>query len=239
MAGTAAAGGGAGNTAGNTANAPHAGNVTPAPYFTDANAKLAAEIIARYPQPRSALIPLLHLAQEQSGYVTPAAMQQVGELVGASPAEVLGTLSFYEMFKQTQPGKFQLNICHGISCFLCGSAELLHHAEAKLGIPAGGTTPDGMFSLEAVECIAACTEAPAMQANYRYFNQVTAELFDETVAQLAAGELDDVVPPHGTLARVRQHIPAERAAGVSLPDAGETPVWLEQGAEPAEAEAQA
>ncbi len=195
-------------------------------YFTSDNAKLAEEIMARYPKVRSALIPLLHLAQEQGGYVTSEAMQEIAELVGATPAEVLGTLSFYEMFKPTDPGRYQINICHGISCFLCGSTELLHHAEERLGIPAGGSTADGLFSLEAVECIAACTEAPALQVNYRYFNRVAPELFDEVVESLASGELAEV-PPHGVLARVRQHIPAERAAGVSLPEVSETPVWLE------------
>lgn len=193
-------------------------------YFTDENLRLAAEIMARYPKPRSALIPLLHLAQEQAGYVSQEAMRAVAELVDATPAEVLGTLSFYEMFKQADPGRYQINICHGISCFLCGSTELLHHAETKLGIPAGGATADGLFSLEAVECIAACTEAPALQANYRYFNRVSPELFDEIVDSLSAGELD--VPPHGVLARVRQSIPAERSAGVSLPEVSEVPVWL-------------
>ncbi len=195
-------------------------------YFTSDNAKLAEEIMARYPKVRSALIPLLHLAQEQGGYVTSEAMQEIAELVGATPAEVLGTLSFYEMFKPTDPGRYQINICHGISCFLCGSTELLHHAEERLGIPAGGSTADGLFSLEAVECIAACTEAPALQVNYRYFNRVAPELFDEVVESLASGELAEV-PPHGVLARVRQHIPSERAAGVSLPEVSETPVWLE------------
>ncbi len=195
-------------------------------YFTSDNAKLAEEIMARYPKVRSALIPLLHLAQEQGGYVTSEAMQEIAELVGATPAEVLGTLSFYEMFKPTDPGRYQINICHGISCFLCGSTELLHHAEERLGIPAGGSTADGLFSLEAVECIAACTEAPALQVNYRYFNRVAPELFDEVVESLASGELAEV-PPHGVLARVRQHIPVERAAGPSSPEVSETPVWLE------------
>lgn len=193
--------------------------------FSDSNFKLATEILARYPRRRSALIPLLHLAQEQEGYVTEAAMHQVGELTGATPAEVLGTLSFYEMFKLKSPGRYQVNICRGISCYLCGSDELLGHAEEKLGITEGASTADGIFSLEAVECIAACTEAPALQVNYRYFQKVSLEEFDQIVDALAEGELAEV-PPHGVLANVRQHISSERAAGVSLPDVSETPVWL-------------
>lgn len=193
--------------------------------FTDENLRLAREIIARYPKPRSAMIPLLHLAQEQNGYVPEDAMEQVAELVGVSAAEVLGTLSFYEMFKRVEPGRYQVNICHGISCFLCGAGELLNHAEEKLGIKSGGTTPDGMFSLEAVECIAACTEAPALQVNYRYSDRAAPETFDELIDALAAGERDDI-PQHGILATVRQRIPAERAAGASSPDVSEIPVWL-------------
>lgn len=193
--------------------------------FTDENLRLAGEIIARYPKPRSAMIPLLHLAQEQNGYVPQDAMEQVAELVGVSAAEVLGTLSFYEMFKRVEPGRYQVNICHGISCFLCGAGELLNHAEEKLGIKSGGTTPDGMFSLEAVECIAACTEAPALQVNYRYSHRATPEAFGELIDALAAGERDDI-PQHGVLATVRQRIPAERAAGASSPDVSEIPVWL-------------
>lgn len=196
--------------------------------FTDENLRLAREIIARYPKPRSAMIPLLHLAQEQNGYVPQDAMEEVAELVGVSPAEVLGTLSFYEMFKQIQPGRYQVNICHGISCFLCGAGELLSHAEGKLSIKSGGTTPDGMFSLEAVECIAACTEAPALQVNYRYSHRSTSETFDELVDALAAGDRTDI-PEHGILATVRQRIPSERAAGASSPDVSEVPVWLGEG----------
>lgn len=193
--------------------------------FTDENLRLAREIIARYPKPRSAMIPLLHLAQEQNGYVPQDTMEQVAELVGVSAAEVLGTLSFYEMFKRVEPGRYQVNICHGISCFLCGAGELLNHAEEKLGIKSGGTTSDGMFSLEAVECIAACTEAPALQVNYRYSHRAAPENFDELIDALAAGERDDI-PQHGILATVRQRIPAERAAGASSPDVSEIPVWL-------------
>lgn len=197
--------------------------------FTDENLRLAREIISRYPKPRSAMIPLLHLAQEQNGYVPQDAMEQVAELVGVSAAEVLGTLSFYEMFKQVEPGIYQVNICHGISCFLCGAGELLSHAEEKLGIKSGGTTQDGMFSLEAVECIAACTEAPALQVNYRYSHKATSETFDDLVDALVAGEPPENIgdiPRHGILATVRQHIPPERAAGASSPDVSEIPIWL-------------
>ena len=137
------------------------------------NVELAQQIIARYPRPKSATIPLCHLAQEQDGYLADDAMAHIAELVGCTSAEVLGTASFYEMFKRHATGKFCLNVCTNISCQLLGGEELLEHAEHELGVRAGGTTADGMFTLEDVECIAACTEAPAVQVNYRYFHRLT------------------------------------------------------------------
>lgn len=175
--------------------------------LNDANLAIAQEIIARYPRVKSALIPVLHLAQEQEGYVSTEAMAHIAELMGLTPAEVYGTASFYEMFKFHPVGRYCINVCTNISCQLLGAWELLEHAEEHLGIKAGSTTADGMFTLEDVECIAACTEAPALQVNYRYRNKVTAEQFDELVRALRAGELAEEIPPHGTLSRVRQGLP--------------------------------
>jgi NADH-quinone oxidoreductase subunit E len=175
--------------------------------LTDANVSIAREIIGRFPRPKSALIPLLHLAQEQDGYVTNDAMAHLAELVGTTPAEVYGTATFYEMFKFEPTGRYCVNVCTNISCQLVGAWELLEHAEERLGVKAGSTTGDGMFTLEDVECIAACTEAPALQVNYRYRYRVTPEDFDRLVDDLRAGVLTDEVPPHGTLARVRQRTP--------------------------------
>jgi NADH-quinone oxidoreductase subunit E len=172
--------------------------------LNDANVLVAKEIIGRFPRPKSALIPLLHLAQEQDGHITDAAMAHIAELLGTTPAEVYGTATFYEMFKFEKVGRYCINICTNISCQLLGAWELLQHAEERLGVTAGGTTADGLFTLEDVECIAACTEAPALQVNYRYRYRVTDDDFDQLVDALSAGELDAEVPRHGTLARVRQ-----------------------------------
>ena len=193
--------------------------------FTDENVAVAEEIIARYPRKRSALIPLLHLAQEQDGYVTEEAMVHIAELVGITPAEVLGTASFYEMFKREPVGEYLVNVCTNISCMLLGGEELLHHLENRLGIKAGETTPDGKFTLEDVECIAACTEAPCLQVNYRYFNRVTHEQADQLLDDLRAGRLSQEVPRHGVLSRVRQVLPENRA-GVALPERNVEPAWL-------------
>lgn len=194
--------------------------------FTDDNLTLAAEIISRYPRPKSALIPLLHLAQEQEGWVTDDAMRNIAELTGTTPAEVKGTGSFYEMFKFHPVGKYMVNVCTNIACQILGGEELLQHAESTLGVKAGGTTADGMFTLEDVECIAACTEAPCLQVNYRYRLRVTESEFDSMIDDLRNGRADDV-PEHGTLAMVRQTIPADRLAGIMPPEeATEAPVWL-------------
>jgi NADH-quinone oxidoreductase subunit E len=189
------------------------------------NTELALEIVGRYPVKKSALIPLLHLAQEQDGYVTNDAMRHIADLVGCTPAEVLGTCSFYEMFKLKPVGRYVVNVCTNISCQLVGGEELLHHVEETLGVKAGGTTPDGLFTVEDVECIAACTEAPCLQVNYRYFHRVSHEDIDGVLNDLRSGRRDDI-PVHGTLAKVRQHIPAARRAGAVAPTDRTEPVWL-------------
>jgi NADH-quinone oxidoreductase subunit E len=194
--------------------------------FTDANEELAREIVGRYPLPKSALIPLLHLAQEQDGWVTEEAMEHIAELLDITPAEVLGTCSFYEMFKLEPVGTYLVNVCTNIACQLLGGEELLEHVEETLGVKSGGTTEDGMFTVEDVECIAACTEAPCLQVNYRYKHRITHDEFDRLVADLRAGRLADEIPPHGVLARVRQHIPGERAAGPSRPVGASEPAWI-------------
>jgi NADH-quinone oxidoreductase subunit E len=193
--------------------------------LTAANEMIARDIIARYPRPKSALIPLLHLAQEQDGHITEEAMEHLAELVGVTPAEVLGTCSFYEMFKLEPTGRYLINICGTMSCQLLGADELLHHAEHVLGVRAGGTTDDGLFTLERAECQAACTEAPCLQVNYRHEYRVTTVAFDSLVADLRAGTRD--IPAHGTLSRIRQQIPANRAVGAVPPEqVTGPPEWL-------------
>ena len=194
--------------------------------LNEANVILAKEIIGRYPKARSATIPLLHLSQQQNGYVTNEAIAHVAELVGATSAEVMGTATFYEMFKFEPVGKYLINICGTMSCALMGAEELMHHAEERLGVKAGGTTPDGLFTLEHAECQAACTEAPCLQVNYRHAFRVTNADLDRLIDDLRAGTLDGEIPAHGTLARVRQSIPADKAAGVVTPEQVGAPAWF-------------
>lgn len=201
------------------------------------NTELARELIAHYPRPKSALIPLLHLAQEQDGFVSDDAMVHIAELTGVTPAEVLGTCSFYEMFKREPVGKYMVNVCHGIACSLMGAEDLISHAEDTLGIKVGSTTGDGSITLERAECQAACTEAPCLQVNYRYRYRVTDEDFDDLVVQLRSGALDGEIPPHGTLSRraFRQHIPADRFNGPAYVEGAGEPVWIKRHREAAAA----
>jgi NADH-quinone oxidoreductase E subunit len=168
----------------------------------------ARDVIAVYPQPRSALIPLLHLAQEQDGWLTGDAMEHVAELLQITPAEVLGTASFYDMLFTHPVGRYLVSVCTNIACLLNGGMELLDHAERTLDIRAGATTADGQFTLEEVECVALCGDAPCLAVNWRYFGSVTPGRFDELVDDLSAGRLADEVPPHGTLCRVRRELTA-------------------------------
>ncbi len=195
--------------------------------LTDTNVALAKEIISRYPRPKSALIPLVHLSQEQNGYVTEAAMRHVAELIDVTPAEVYGTASFYEMFRFEPTGKYLVNICGTLSCQLMGADALMHHAEERLGIKAGSTTPDGSITLQHAECQAACTEAPCLQVNYRHRYRVTNAELDALIDDLQAGRLEAEIPNHGTLGRNRQHIPAGKGAGVHAPeDVTDAPTWI-------------
>jgi NADH-quinone oxidoreductase subunit E len=174
--------------------------------LTPENTQRALDLIALYPERRSALIPILHIAQEQDGYLTDDAMAHVGELIGLTGAEVRGTATFYDMLFTEPVGKYLVSVCTNIACLLNGGYELLEHAEQHLGVRAGGRTGDGQFTLEEVECIALCGNAPCLTVNWRFFGDVTNERFDQLIKDLQAGRLDDTVPPHGTLCRVRRQV---------------------------------
>jgi len=136
----------------------------------------ARELLALYPHPRSALIPICHLAQEQDGWLRPEAVAEIAELVGLTPAEVLGTASFYDMLHTEPVGNYLIAICTNIACMLRGAYELLDHAQAQLDVRVGATTADGIFTLEEAECVADCGRAPCLQVNHRFFGDVTAEV---------------------------------------------------------------
>jgi NADH-quinone oxidoreductase E subunit len=169
--------------------------------------RLRAEaIVACYPRPRSALIPLCHLAQSQEGWLTCEAMEDIAGLVGCTPAEVRGTATFYDMLHTEPVGRHVFSVCTNIACMLAGAYEVLDHAEASFGISVGQTTDDGEFTLEEAECLAGCDKAPCVQVNHRFFGPLDPEGFDRLADELRSGRLADTVPPQGTLNRVERNV---------------------------------
>ena len=162
----------------------------------------ARQLVSLYPEPRSALIPLCHLAQEQDGWLTPEAMRDIAGLVGVTPTEVYGTATFYDMLHTEPVGSHVVAVCTNIACLLNGAAELLEHAESTLGINAGGTTADGVVTLEEAECLADCDRTPCVQVNHRFVGAQTPESFDALMAELRSGARVGDIPSHGTLNRV-------------------------------------
>jgi NADH-quinone oxidoreductase E subunit len=164
----------------------------------------AEELVALYPRKRSAMLPLLHLAQEQDGWLTNEGIAEVAELTDTTPADVRGTASFYEMFHLEPVGKYMVSVCTNIACLLQGGEEMLEHASTSLGCAVGSTSDDGLFTLEEAECLADCNIAPCIQVNHRYVRTTTPETFDALVAELRDGKRDHDIPAHGTLIRVRR-----------------------------------
>ena len=190
--------------------------------LTPQNEQRVRDLTSLYPHPRSALIPALHVLQEQDGYLTEDGMEHLGELFDLSAAEVLGTASFYDMFHIEPVGKYLVAVCTNIACLLQGAYELLEHVEHRLGVAPGGTTTDAQFTLEDAECLALCGNAPCLTVNWRFFGDVSPESFDRLVDDLAAGKLAEEVPPHGTLSRVSRNV-GLTAAGRSVNGAGGPP----------------
>ena len=142
------------------------------------------EILSRYPVKRSALIPLLYVVQREQGYVSEAAMQEIAQLLRLTPPQVYETITFYSMFNLKPMGKFHIQVCKSLMCALVGSDTVFEWIKAKLGIAPGESTSDGLFSLSAVECLAACGTAPMMQINDDYYEQLTEHKLDRILADL-------------------------------------------------------
>ncbi len=137
-----------------------------------------SEIIKNYPIKRSALIPILLTTQEELGYLTPESIQNIARFLELPEIEVHEVVTFYSMLRTKPVGKHHLQVCTNISCLLLGGEELFAHVSKKLGIKEGETSGDGLFSLTEVECLGACCNAPAMQVNYKYYEDLTFEKVD-------------------------------------------------------------
>ena len=152
------------------------------------------QIIRRYPegQQRSALLPVLHLAQHEfGGWLSPKTMDYVASILGLDPIEVYEVATFYTMFNLKPTGKHVFQVCHTGPCCLVGAERIIHYIEKKLGIKAGETTPDGLFTLKRVECLASCGTAPMMQLGNAYYEHLTEEKIDQFIDHLRQAALRD------------------------------------------------
>ena len=145
-----------------------------------------ADLLTRYPEgrQRGALIPMLMFAQDEVGSITSELVHEVAKRVGVTPLQVDEVVGYYSMLHRKPLGKYHVQVCTNISCLLVGGEELYDHACKKLGIGHKQVTPDGMFSLEEVECMGACSWAPAIQIGYDFHHFVTPEKFDQLIDAL-------------------------------------------------------
>jgi len=137
-----------------------------------------------YPNKRSAVMPLLYIAQEEYGHITPEAAEEIADLVGMSLTDVKSIIGFYTMYHDRPKGKYLIQICDDLPCALRESGKILEYLIRKLGIQPGETTEDGLFTLETVMCIAACDRAPVIQVNFHYHEHMTEEKVDALIDEL-------------------------------------------------------
>ena len=150
------------------------------------------KLVTIYPVKRSALVPMLLYAQDEVGYVSDEVITELAQRLDLLELDVRNVLSYYSMLRTKPAGKYNVQVCTNISCMLRGGYELLDHCKHRLGIGHKGVTPDGLFSLEEVECIGACCWAPAVQVNYDFHDNLTPEKLDGILDDYAEGRGKDV-----------------------------------------------
>jgi NADH-quinone oxidoreductase subunit E len=151
--------------------------------FSDQFEQRFSEMLAHYPTKRSVLVPTLLYAQDEVGYLSGEVIVEIAQRLALTDLEVRNVISYYSMLTTKPRGKYNVQICTNIACMLRGGEELLDHCKKELGIGHKGTTPDGLFSLEEVECIGACSWAPAAQVNYDFHENLTVEKMDRVIGQ--------------------------------------------------------
>jgi NADH-quinone oxidoreductase subunit E len=139
----------------------------------------------KYPDPKSALLTALHVAQREHGWLSPEVMRDVAEVMDLPPTEVASVASFYTMFNRQPVGENLIQVCTNISCSLLGAEHIVEYLKDKLGIDVGETTPDNKFTLAIVECLGSCGTAPMMQINDTYYESLTEEKIDQILEELA------------------------------------------------------
>ncbi|MBL8150412.1 MAG: NADH-quinone oxidoreductase subunit NuoE [Blastocatellia bacterium] len=152
-------------------------------FSPEIEAKIEATI-AKYPKKRSALLPLLHIVQNEQNKITEEAIKYIADRLDLMPVEVYEVATFYSMYFLDTIGKYHIQLCRTISCMLCGSEEIKDHLQKRLGIKPGQVSPDGRFRLSEVECLGSCCTAPAMQLNFDYHENLTPEKIDKILEAL-------------------------------------------------------
>jgi NADH-quinone oxidoreductase subunit E len=153
----------------------------------------AEELASRYPVRRSALLPLLYLVQAEQGHVTDEGMREVADLLDLTTAEVEAVATFYTMFKKAPSGRWLVSVCTNVSCALAGGRDVYDRALEEAGEGAREVTGDGLFSVEEVECLGACDQAPVVQVNYCSYARVDPERMRELIDELRRGEVPEPV----------------------------------------------
>lgn len=149
-------------------------------------AKEIEGILARFPTKKSAVLPLMHLAQHEYGYMSQEAMREVASILGLDPTHVLSLAGFYSLYYEEPVGRYVLEICNDLACALRGADEFVEMATQKLGIPVDGTTADGLFTLKTVMCLGACDRAPMLQCNLKFEEHLDEAKFEALLARLRA-----------------------------------------------------
>jgi NADH-quinone oxidoreductase subunit E len=181
----------------------------------------AAEIISKYPRPRSALLPLLHLVQSEEGYVSTDGIAFCAATLGLTEADVTGVASFYTMYKRRPVGKYHVGVCTNTVCGVLGGYQILAELHEHLGVGDDEVTPDSQVSLEHLECNAACTYAPVMMVNWEFFDNMTPASAKQLVDDLRAGNA--VSPTRGPSRLVSWRESARILAGFNDDQATEGP----------------
>ena len=153
--------------------------------LSEAAAKRVDELVRRYPRKEAALLPVLWVVQREKGYISPAAELWVAATLGLRPIQVREVLSFYTLFRRQPVGRYVIQVCRNLSCFLAGSEAIIRHLEARLGVRTGGTTADRRFTLMTVECLGNCDHAPCLMINDDDYGPVTTETVDGILKRLA------------------------------------------------------
>jgi len=152
--------------------------------ISEAVKKKIAEQAAGYPEKRSALLPALYLIQGEEGYISRDGAEAVAQILSITTTEVWSVASFYTMFNLKPVGKYHIQACKNISCHLAGAEKIIETLSRKLGVPVGGTTADGKFTLSVVECLGSCGTGPMMQVNDDYYEGLTEARVDEILEAL-------------------------------------------------------